>query len=110
MKALADIAGAGAIAQIWMTPTGAWRDSILRFYWDGAGALGRMPGRRFLCLRMEQVCAGVVAGGLRESRQRVQLLLGDAVSQTLPDYYDQYRRHGNDTILSNQLHAHRSTH
>jgi len=35
---LADIAGAGAIQQIWMTPTGAWRDSILRFYWDGADA------------------------------------------------------------------------
>jgi hypothetical protein len=33
---LADIAGPGAIQQIWMTPTGAWRDSILRFYWDGA--------------------------------------------------------------------------
>lgn len=32
---LADIEGPGAIQQIWMTPTGAWRDSILRFYWDG---------------------------------------------------------------------------
>ncbi len=35
---LADIAGPGAIQQIWMTPTGPWRDSILRFYWDGADA------------------------------------------------------------------------
>ena len=35
---LADIAGPGAIQQIWMTPTGTWRDSILRFYWDGAEA------------------------------------------------------------------------
>jgi len=35
---LADIAGSGAVQQIWMTPTGAWRDSILRFYWDGADA------------------------------------------------------------------------
>jgi len=32
---LADIAGPGAIQQIWMTPTGDWRKSILRFYWDG---------------------------------------------------------------------------
>jgi len=31
---LADIAGPGAIQQIWMTPTGDWRKSILRFYWD----------------------------------------------------------------------------
>jgi hypothetical protein len=32
---LADIQGAGAIQHIWMTPTGNWRFSILRFYWDG---------------------------------------------------------------------------
>ncbi len=31
---LADIQGSGAIQQIWMTPTGDWRKSILRFYWD----------------------------------------------------------------------------
>jgi len=33
--ALADIKGPGAIQQIWMTPTGKWRYSILRIYWDG---------------------------------------------------------------------------
>jgi len=32
---LADIAGPGALQYIWMTPTGAWRWSILRIYWDG---------------------------------------------------------------------------
>ncbi len=32
---LADIQGAGAIQQIWMTPTGHWRFLILRMYWDG---------------------------------------------------------------------------
>ena len=31
---LADIEGSGAIQQIWMTPTGHWRYSILRIYWD----------------------------------------------------------------------------
>jgi hypothetical protein len=31
---LGDIQGAGAIQHIWMTPTGNWRLSILRFYWD----------------------------------------------------------------------------
>ncbi len=31
---LADITGPGAIQQIWMTPTGNWRFSILRMYWD----------------------------------------------------------------------------
>jgi hypothetical protein len=32
---LAEIEGSGAIQHIWMTPTGNWRFSILRFYWDG---------------------------------------------------------------------------
>ena len=32
---LADIKGPGSIQQIWMTPSGNWRHSILRFYWDG---------------------------------------------------------------------------
>jgi hypothetical protein len=31
---LAEIDGSGAIQHIWMTPTGIWRFSILRFYWD----------------------------------------------------------------------------
>lgn len=34
-RVLADIEGPGAIQQIWMTPTGHWRFSILRIYWDG---------------------------------------------------------------------------
>jgi hypothetical protein len=31
---LAEVNGAGAIQHIWMTPTGDWRLSILRMYWD----------------------------------------------------------------------------
>ncbi len=31
---LAEISGPGAIQHIWMTPTGNWRYSILRIYWD----------------------------------------------------------------------------
>ena len=33
-REIADIAGAGAIQHIWMTPTGRWRDTIIRMYWD----------------------------------------------------------------------------
>ena len=32
---LAEMEGPGAIQHIWMTPTGNWRFSILRIYWDG---------------------------------------------------------------------------
>jgi hypothetical protein len=31
---IADIEGPGAIQQIWMTPTGTWRFTIIRIYWD----------------------------------------------------------------------------
>src|SRR5579871_2392955 len=31
---LAEITGPGSVQHIWMTPTGNWRYSILRFYWD----------------------------------------------------------------------------
>jgi len=31
---IADIEGPGTIEQIWLTPTGNWRFSILRIYWD----------------------------------------------------------------------------
>ncbi|MBS1543857.1 MAG: DUF2961 domain-containing protein [Bacteroidetes bacterium] len=31
---LAEITGSGAIQHIWLTPTGTWRYSILRMYWD----------------------------------------------------------------------------
>lgn len=31
---IANIEGPGAIQQIWMTPTGVWRHTIMRIYWD----------------------------------------------------------------------------
>jgi hypothetical protein len=31
---IAEMDGPGAIQHIWMTPTGNWRFSVLRFYWD----------------------------------------------------------------------------
>jgi hypothetical protein len=34
-RTLTEIEGSGAIQQVWMTPTGLWRHSILRIYWDG---------------------------------------------------------------------------
>jgi hypothetical protein len=32
---LAEINGSGSIQHIWMTPTGNWKFSIIRMYWDG---------------------------------------------------------------------------
>lgn len=38
---VAEIDGPGSVQHIWMTPTGVWRNSIIRFYWDGE--TGRPP-------------------------------------------------------------------
>jgi Protein of unknown function (DUF2961). len=32
---IANIDGAGAIQHIWLTPTGKWRNTIIRIYWEG---------------------------------------------------------------------------
>ncbi len=34
VRSIADIREPGCLQHIWMTPTGAWRDLILRFHWD----------------------------------------------------------------------------
>ena len=48
---LANIDGPGAIQQIWMTPTGRWRYSILRAYWDGEKAPSiETPAGDFFCM------------------------------------------------------------
>jgi len=48
---LADIDGPGAIQHIWMTPTGNWRNSIIRFYWDGETAPSvEAPVGDFFCM------------------------------------------------------------
>lgn len=62
---VADINGSGAIQQIWMTPTGPWRYSILRIYWDGqenpsvecpVGDFFGMPWGKFSPLVSMPVC------------------------------------------------------
>ena len=47
---IANIQGPGAIQHIWMTPTGKWRDTILRMYWDGQAAPSvECPVGDFVC-------------------------------------------------------------
>ena len=79
---LAEIDGPGCIQQIWMTPTGNWRaldPPLLLGRRDRA--VGRVPGGRFLRLRLGQVLPDQLAAGVRQSGQRLQLLLADALPQ-----------------------------
>jgi hypothetical protein len=47
---LADIQGPGAIQQVWMTLGQAWRNDILRFYWDGEATPSvECPAGDFFC-------------------------------------------------------------
>src|ERR1700712_2331695 len=48
---IAEIDSAGAIQHIWMTPTGNWRYSILRFYWDDEESPSiEVPVGDFFCM------------------------------------------------------------
>ena len=48
---MGEIEGAGAIQHIWMTPTGNWRLSIFRIYWDGEKeASVECPVGDFFCM------------------------------------------------------------
>ena len=77
-----NIDGSGAIQQIWMTPTGDWRQQHPPHLLGRPGAaVRRVPGRRFLRHGLGHVRAALVAGRLRQPGQRLQLLLGDAVPQ-----------------------------
>jgi len=48
---IAEIEGPGAVQHIWMTPTGNWRYSILRFYWDDETTPSvEVPAGDFFCM------------------------------------------------------------
>lgn len=52
---IAEIDGPGSIQHIWMTPTGVWRNSILRFYWDGETTPSvEAPVGDFFCMGWNQ--------------------------------------------------------
>jgi hypothetical protein len=52
---IAEIDGPGSIQHIWMTPTGVWRNSIIRFYWDGETSPSvEAPVGDFFCMGWNQ--------------------------------------------------------
>lgn len=52
---VAEIDGPGSIQHIWMTPTGVWRNSIIRFYWDGETTPSvEAPVGDFFCMGWNQ--------------------------------------------------------
>lgn len=52
---VAEIEGPGSIQHIWMTPTGVWRNSIIRFYWDGETTPSvEAPVGDFFCMGWNQ--------------------------------------------------------
>ncbi|MCP3918598.1 MAG: DUF2961 domain-containing protein [bacterium] len=50
-RVIAAIEGPGVIQHVWMTLTGAWRDSIVRIYWDGQEHPSvEVPAGDFFCM------------------------------------------------------------
>ena len=69
---LADIEGPGMIQHIWMTPTGDFRQSIFRIYWDDEPQPSvEVPVGDFYRQRLGQVRPYQLIGRVRQSRQRL---------------------------------------
>ncbi len=103
---LAQIEGPGAIQHIWMTPTGNWRFSILRIYWDGETTPSiEAPVGDFFASGWGRYAPDQLAGHRRQSRQRVQQLLDDAVPPVVPHHAGEHRRRGHDALLSDRPHT-----
>ena len=84
---MADISGSGAIQHIWMTPTGDWRNQVLRIYWDDDPQPAvECPLGDFFALGWGEYAPDLVARRVRQPGQRVQLLLGDAVPHAGPHH------------------------
>jgi hypothetical protein len=67
---IASIDGPGVIQHIWLTPTGSWRSTILRNYWDGQTQPSVSSSRigDFFCSGWGTYAQLVLIGGLRQSR------------------------------------------
>ena len=69
---VAEISGQGSIQHIWMTPTGNWRYSILRFYWDDEKEPSvEVPVGDFFGMGWGQYASPSITCGMRKSRQRI---------------------------------------
>ena len=87
---MADILGMGAIQQIWLTPTGNWRNSILRIYWDDQeNPSVECPVGDFSGWDGGVMLTRIVAC-VRKS-QPPSIAIGDALQESLSDHDDQYR-------------------
>ena len=89
---IAEIEGPGAIQHIWMTPTGVWRWSIMRIYWDDEKEpLRRMSHLRLLLHGLERVRPGRIAAHLRQSGKRLQQLLDHALPEKVQDHHREHQ-------------------
>lgn len=90
---IADIDGPGVINHIWLTPTGRWRNTIIRFYWDGQETPSvECPIGDFFCMGWNQYAQINSLTVCVNSRQRIQLLLANALFEALPHYAGKSRR------------------
>jgi hypothetical protein len=103
---MADIKGSGAIQHIWMTPTGNWRYSIFRIYWDDEANFWESPVGAFLewagtNMHISITCCECKSG------KRIQLLLAHAFPQEMQDHHAEHQYQLVST--AGRLHAHHSS-
>ena len=100
---LAEIDESGCIQHIWMTPTGNWRFSILRIYWDDEKEPSvECPVGDFFGMGWG-VCPSKLTGCMRKSGKCVQQLLADAFSQKMQNNDGKLGGCPDEALLSDRL-------
>ena len=76
--------GPGSIQHIWMTPTGNWRYTILRFYWDDETTpTVEAPVGDFFCMGWGKYSPLQSLACCGKSGQCIQLLLAYAIQKKM---------------------------
>ncbi len=99
---LAEIDGPGAIQHIWMTPTGNWKFSIIRFYWDDEDTPSvEVPVGDFFAMGWNEYAPLSSLAVCVNPGSAFNCYWLHAVSQKMQNHNGKHQRQGcNDTLLS----------
>ena len=96
---MADIEGPGAIQHIWLTPTGGWRNQILRMYWDDDPQPAvECPVGDFFACGWGEYAQVIVARGVREPGHARSTATGRCRSAAGPHHAHQRERGGSASL------------
>jgi len=107
---IAEISGSGAIQHIWMTPTGNWRFTIIRIYWDDETEPSvECPIADFFCMGWNEY-APLSSLAYASIRAVPSIVTGRCPSGRNADHHGKHQRcRSHDPVLPDRLHSYRSS-